>query len=230
VRPSGITGAYSSSATRSGIFGAYRERMVYGTTGERIRVEFSLQSEDTLIRMGEKDGVINISGCPDSCPEVTFDLHILGDRTPFSKVELFWYSEETGEFVTGHTFDTSSSPYPFTYDDYELDAEVYPLEEGIYSPDKENIYYLRVECKKGEDETYREQAWSSPIWVYFDTTPLEEDEAGDTFEEEEEAGCGCRIKGKKDGYLSILILLSLFVPLFQIWNHNRKRRCIEERK
>jgi len=133
----GIAGVFADELTREGIWHAIRDRHCYGTTGERILLDFSINGtpmgQELTARAGEELGIrIEVHG-----------------TDVISRVELIRLDMATGEFEQV----LEARPY-------ELDFEtvITELFEGLV------MYYVRVQQDKMIRHR-AVMAWSSPIWV-----------------------------------------------------------------
>lgn len=139
-----LVAAITEDKSRNGIFDAIYNRKCYGTTGERIVLDFSIDS----FTMGEI--LDDFEGIP------TIKYSVLGTDT-LDFVEVLKWDFKNGIYENNHPKfeiiyhkDLQNS---FSYDSIIDNAF-----------DKECMYYLRVKQKKGTGA--RESwAWSSPIWV-----------------------------------------------------------------
>ncbi len=133
----GIAGVFADELTREDIWRAIRDRRCYGTTGERILVDFTINDapmgREITARTGED---LNIR----------VEVHGTGN---LSRVELLRLNEYSGEFLT-----------VFEERPYELDFET-EVREAFGAP---VMYYVRVQ-QEGMIKDRGVFAWSSPIWV-----------------------------------------------------------------
>lgn len=144
-RANGLTAIMSPELTRGALLQSMREGTMYGTTGERVLLDFSVNGQP----MG--------SVLPEDSAELDFRLEVHG-TADISEIEVYRYVfEEGAEWET--VFHRSG--------DLGLD-----FEEGWIAPAVGHaVYYARIEQATPirvtiptlHDRPVR--AWSSPIWV-----------------------------------------------------------------
>jgi len=136
----GITGLFLEELDRDSIFRAIQNRACYGTTGEKILIEFSIDGHE----MGEK-----IYKKP--YEKIHIKIKVFGTDT-LIRVELLHYENEEDEELD---FIPIFSTYPKAHVmDYEVERD------EIFIAD--SIYYVRVVQYPLERPA---MAWSSPIWI-----------------------------------------------------------------
>jgi hypothetical protein len=133
----GIAGVFAEELTREGIWRGIRGRHCYGTTGERILIDFSVNGtemgQETTARTGD---------------DLEISVAVYGTSV-LARVELIRLNEYSGEFVQV----CEERPY-------ELDFETV-IREQFGAP---VMYYVRVQ-QEGMIQDRGIFAWSSPIWV-----------------------------------------------------------------
>jgi hypothetical protein len=133
----GIAGVFADELTREGVWQGIRGRHCYGTTGERILVDLSVNGtpmgQETTAKTGDD-------------LEISVEVHGTG---AISRVQLMRLNEYSGEYVE-----------VFEERPYELDFETV-IREQFGAP---VMYYLRVQ-QEGMIQDRGIFAWSSPIWV-----------------------------------------------------------------
>ncbi len=132
----GIAGVFAGELTREGVWRGIRGRHCYGTTGERILIDFSVNGtemgQETTARSGE---------------DLKISIAVHGTNV-LARVELL-RMDASGEFVQV----LEERPY-------ELDYETTVREQF----DAPVMYYVRVQ-QEGMIQDRGIFAWSSPIWV-----------------------------------------------------------------
>ncbi|MGI5818804.1 MAG: DUF3604 domain-containing protein [Armatimonadota bacterium] len=138
----GIAGVFADELTREGIWRGIRGRHCYGTTGERILIDFAINvasggrtpmGQETTARTGED-------------LEISVAVYGTGNIT---RVELLRLNEYSGEYM--QVFEEAP---------YERDFETV-IREQFGAP---VMYYVRVQ-QQGMIQDRGIFAWSSPIWV-----------------------------------------------------------------
>ena len=133
----GIAGVFSDELTREGIWRGIRGKHCYGTTGERILIDFTVNGtpmgQETTAKTGED-------------LETGIEVH---GTDALARVELLRLNEYSGEYVQ-----------VFEERPYELDFETV-IREQFGAP---VMYYVRVQ-QEGMIQDRGIFAWSSPIWV-----------------------------------------------------------------
>jgi hypothetical protein len=137
-RDGGVAAVYADTLTREAVFDAIRARRCYGTTGERILLDFSVNG----MPMG---GVLKV---PRGTP-LTARVQVWG-TTVLTRIEIlrFRFLVDAGFLPV-----LSSGPRPEATD---ADITVSDVATGSL------MYYVRV-CQEPVDRPA--MAWSSPIWV-----------------------------------------------------------------
>lgn len=139
-----LVAAITEDKSRNGIFDAIYNRKCYGTTGERIVLDFSINS----FSMGEI--IDDFQGIP------TIKYSVLGTDT-LDFVEVLKWDFRNGIYENNHP------KFEIIYHkDFQNSFSNDSIIDSAF--DKECMYYLRVKQKNrnGERESW---AWSSPIWV-----------------------------------------------------------------
>ena len=134
----GITAVYTDGLTRENIFDAIVNRRCYGTTGERILMEFSLNG----IEMGHSEK-------RPKGEKLFIKLSIWG-TAPIIRVDILRF-----RFDVDRSFTPIFSDYP---DNYALSAS-YEITDVMESS---CMYYARITQEPLE---WPDMAWSSPIWL-----------------------------------------------------------------
>ena len=140
----GLTAVYAESNTREAIWDALMSRRCYGTTGERIIVDFRLDD----CPMGSE---IRVSERPDLAPKRRLSICVHGTAR-IATVEIVRNNRDV------HVVKPGALDCEFEWTDAEPLSEV-NLPPNVHSPVPFTFYYLRV---TQED---RHMAWSSPIWI-----------------------------------------------------------------
>lgn len=130
--------------SRNGIFDAIYNRQCYGTTGERIILDFSIN--------GYKMGNV-INGITD-IPIINYT--VIGTDT-LEYVEILKWDFNNGIYIDGH-------PKFETILHSDLNEAIISDSFSDASFDQNCMYYLRVKQKNNPDDN-ESWAWSSPIWV-----------------------------------------------------------------
>ncbi len=133
----GIAGVFADELTREAIWHAIRGRRCYGTTGERILLDLTINGTP----MGGE-----LTAHPGADLEIGIEVH---GTDLLSRIELIRLDVASGEFTTVR----EERPY-------ELDFESTIVEEFAGPV----MYYLRVQQEKMIRHR-AVMAWSSPIWV-----------------------------------------------------------------
>lgn len=132
----GLAAVQAAGLTRQEIFDALYERRTYGTTGERILVNFQVNGA----QMGQ-----TIQS--ESHPLLEIEVHGTDD---IEWVEVLRYTNLAGDFEVIHKF------YPDT-----PDIQWSKVDYGFAD---DSIYYIRLK-QTGMVEDRIIMAWSSPVWV-----------------------------------------------------------------
>ncbi len=133
----GIAGVFADELTREGIWRAIRGRQCYGTTGERILLDLSINGTPMGREMTARTG---------DDLEIRLEVH---GTDVLSRVELLRLNRYSGEYIE-----------VFEERPYELDFEA-TVTEQFGGP---VMYYARVQQEKMIQHR-AVMAWSSPIWV-----------------------------------------------------------------
>lgn len=133
----GIAGVFADELSREAIWRAIRARRCYGTTGERILLDFSINGTP----MGEE-----MKARPGEDLQIHVEVH---GTDALARIELLRLDEDAADFVQ-----------VFEERPYELDFEITVTE----CFEKPVMYYVRVQQEKMIQHR-AVMAWSSPIWV-----------------------------------------------------------------
>jgi hypothetical protein len=134
----GITGVYTDTFTRSGLFNALYMRRTYGTTGQKIILKFSLNG----CPMGS---VLEAMPC-----ERVISVFCIGEA-PLRRVEVIRNNQVV------HVWNGNSLLSRFEWEDKS------PVNEIMEGSECKNLfYYIRVHEADGG------MAWSSPVWICAD--------------------------------------------------------------
>jgi len=137
VMKTGLTAVWADELTRGGIIAALRRRSCYGTTGERIIVEFHLNGRP----MGS-ELEMTAEEAADVGAQITATVRGTGELAYIDVVR-------NNDDIHKHEADGESAVLEFV-DDTLVDA---------MAPGKPVYYYLRVVQKDGN------RAWTSPVWI-----------------------------------------------------------------
>ncbi len=138
----GVAGVFADGLTREGIWDAIRNRCCYGTTGERILIDLSVETADGRnATMGQE-----MTAQTGEDLQISIEVHGTG---ALARVELIRLNEYSGEFVQV----LEERPY-------ELDFETV-IREQFGAP---VMYYVRVQ-QEGMIQDRGIFGWSSPIWI-----------------------------------------------------------------
>jgi hypothetical protein len=148
----GLAAVYAPALQRKGIFNALNTRFSYGTTGERILLDFTING----VPMGQEVFLKQTQH-----PELS--IRVAGTNT-LAFVEVLKWKLEGGPF--------DEDPHPqyevFTRQVTGADQVCFSVIDSTFTGS--SLYYVRVKQRQGvyssRDKTTRETwAWSSPIWV-----------------------------------------------------------------
>lgn len=145
----GLAAVFAEENTWPGIFSALKARRTYGTTGERILLDFEINGA----AMG---GELSV----DRDDELHFDIEVHGTG-PIAVVEVMEYRFDEGVW---RAILSERLPVRELFglagmgDDLDYEAQF----ETIFAGDA--VYYLRV-AQKLQIADWPVFAWSSPIWV-----------------------------------------------------------------
>ena len=156
----GIVAVLADSLERTPIFNALRNKHTYGTTGERIWVDFRVN--DTL--MGSEIKV-------NPYLPAKIDVDIMGTDS-LDYVEVLKWDFKRGQWVNGHPKFEVIARFQTEPEHPNMLKKTF-LDEG---PTDSCMYYLRVKQTNVilDFLDYKEVwAWSSPIWVSRDWTAVE---------------------------------------------------------
>jgi len=141
-RAFGLAAVYAPSLTREAIFDAIADRHTYGTTGERIILEFTIGD----YMMGDEFSV----GLPYT---PSLNVKVIGSDI-IDYVEVVKY--DGSSFTVPYRVTPSSKEISFTYDDPSFTSD--------------SLYYIRLR-QANQVDGRDVMAWSSPIWVDISTGP-----------------------------------------------------------
>jgi hypothetical protein len=138
----GLAAVWAPRLDRDTIFEALRNRQTYGTTGQRIYLDFQL--DGTLSGRGVRS---------DAPPRLTLVVH---GTAPIEWVELLKYNQGGQTYELFHRW-TPGTP------SFEVEAT---------DPDQtmDTFYYVRLK-QEGLVDGRPMMAWSSPVWVERDASP-----------------------------------------------------------
>ncbi|MPZ20221.1 MAG: DUF3604 domain-containing protein [Luteitalea sp.] len=138
----GLAAVWASRLDRETIFDALRDRRTYGTTGQRIYLDFRL------------DGTMpGRSVTRSSTPRLTLVVH---GTAPLEWIELLKYDRRRQAYDVFHRW-TPGKP--------SFEGEVTDLDETM-----DTFYYVRLK-QEGLVDGRPVMAWSSPIWVERNASP-----------------------------------------------------------
>ncbi len=173
IDQTGLVAAYVTdpreerALSRSGVFGALRDRFAYGTTGARIGLWFEVGTTTgdggiEWFHMGEETEIDPAAG-----ENAIARIHVEQDGENLERVSLLWLDPDRGEWEVCQEWTDPSSPMNVMAD---LGADC--AAAGW------NSYYVKVEQHANADGSplpdevpgwvEREMAWSSPIWIRMD--------------------------------------------------------------
>ncbi|MCL5090449.1 MAG: DUF3604 domain-containing protein [Patescibacteria group bacterium] len=153
----GLTAVYLPNLTKESLFSAFRQRHTYATTGERILLEFSAESNQKQYLLGDE---IQASISP------KFNINIVGTKRLINV-----------EIVKGATGNYDpKSPFPVVYDAASKGKINDKKSEFTWEdPDfnRSAFYYLRVTQISSDPQNpgRPDMAWASPIWVDYIQPP-----------------------------------------------------------
>ena len=133
----GIAGVFSPVLSREGVWDAIRARRCYGTTGERILLDFSVNEAE----MGQETSA-------DEGEELKIGLEVHGTDA-LARIEVLRLDFASGEY------NTILDERPYTLD-FEAN-----LTETFAGP---VMYYARIQQDKMIKDR-GVFAWSSPVWI-----------------------------------------------------------------
>ncbi|MDZ7344500.1 MAG: DUF3604 domain-containing protein [candidate division KSB1 bacterium] len=147
----GLAAVYATELTRDAIFDALKKRRTYGTTGQRMLVQFDING----FPMGSE-----ILVQPGNYPEISLAVHGT-DELDF--VEVVRWNKASGRRQNGHPQFESIYRQVGQGRDWR-----YRFIDSTYTGN--SLYYLRAKQKRDifdpTRSVYRQVwAWSSPIWV-----------------------------------------------------------------
>ncbi len=136
LRHGGLAAVRAPQLTREAVWDAFYNKHIYGTTGERIWLEFSIDGRgmgQELEAQGKPEIRVAIAG--------TDDLNL---------VEIIKYDFRKKEYKTIHRVNPGSFAAELTYQDEDFISD--------------SFYYVRAR-QKSPVRNLEVWAWSSPIWV-----------------------------------------------------------------
>ncbi len=174
--PGGLVAVWAEENTRSSLFDALRRREVYGTSGPRIRLQFSASPDQRLTCDGGEAGRIRMGSAFGRVKDApAFRVQALYDEVPLVRVEII-----KGEYRDGRVREQRFEIWSrqsggidvcIAWQDPDFDASApafwYPRVFQAPTP-----RWSAVQCRKAgrcEDypaavQTVQERAWGSPVW------------------------------------------------------------------
>ncbi len=144
---SAITAIGASELSREAVFDALRSGRCYGTTGERILLDFTVNGEPmgSCIELPRNDGALS------------FNLEIHGTAA-LQHIEVMRYR-----------FDAPEAGWQRVWQRHyrlRIDPEVWDINETWEEPAcGEAVYYARLRQRHSILQSHPAYAWSTPIWI-----------------------------------------------------------------
>ena len=143
----GVFAVAADSLERNSVFTNIKNRHTYGTTGERMVLQFFVNNN----RMGD---IVNIA-C-DKYPIIKFE--VVGTAA-LESIEIIKWDFKNGRYVNGHPEFKTLKKYTFTSPALNYRDS---LVDGFLTDS--SLYYMRVKQKNKVDD--REVwGWTSPVWI-----------------------------------------------------------------
>jgi hypothetical protein len=177
--PGGLVAVWAEENTRESIFAALKRREVYATSGPRISVRLSANTQgENLSCATEKNSLATVSMGGDfnkALGAPTFKIHAQADQTPLQEMELIkgQYKNDKYEESVMTIWQRSSAGSDI--------CQIW--QDQNFEPEAPAFWYARIKetptprwsatlCQKagrceefpGADVMIQERAWTSPIW------------------------------------------------------------------
>lgn len=149
-RGKGLVAVYATALERSSIFDALVHRNSYGTTGERIILEFSINGNimGSEVFLGEND-----------TPVIHVAVH---GTNQIEEVEIMKWDSINGEYdKDGHPMFEIFMNYTVLSDNFDV-----TISDNNFTGS--GLFYVRV--KQKSTTSFESRAWSSPIWIHKGVT------------------------------------------------------------
>ena len=177
--PGGLVAVWAEENTRESIFAALKRREVYATSGPRISVRLSANTQgENLSCATEKNSLATVSMGGDfnkALGAPTFKIHAQADQTPLQEMELI-----KGQYKNGKYEESVMTIWQRSSAGSDI-CQIW--QDQNFEPEAPAFWYARIKetptprwsanlCQKagrceefaGADVMIQERAWTSPIW------------------------------------------------------------------
>ena len=177
--PGGLVAVWAEENTRESIFAALKRREVYATSGPRISVRLSANTQgENLSCATEKNSLATVSMGGDfnkALGAPTFRVHAQADQTPLQEMQLI-----KGQYKNGKYEESVMTIWQRSSAGSDI-CQIW--QDQNFEPEAPAFWYARIKetptprwsanlCQKagrceefaGADVMIQERAWTSPIW------------------------------------------------------------------
>ena len=177
--PGGLVAVWAEENTRESIFAALKRREVYATSGPRISVRLSANTQgENLSCATEKNSLATVSMGGDfnkALGAPTFRIHAQADQTPLQEMQLI-----KGQYKNGKYEESVMTIWQRSSAGSDI-CQIW--QDQNFEPEAPAFWYARIKetptprwsanlCQKagrceefaGADVMIQERAWTSPIW------------------------------------------------------------------
>ena len=177
--PGGLVAVWAEENTRESIFAALKRREVYATSGPRISVRLSANTQgENLSCATEKNSLATVSMGGDfnkALGAPTFRVHAQADQTPLQEMQLIKGQYKNGKYeesvITIWQRSSAGSDICQIWQDQNFEPEApafwYARIKETPTPRwSANLCQKAGRCEEfaGADVMIQERAWTSPIW------------------------------------------------------------------